>query len=137
MVFTDHDTIYGAMEFYFTAEKLGIKPIIGCEVCTAKDFRLDKYSTRRDNGHLTMLARNHAGYQNLMKLVSKGFLEGFHHVPRIDMEVLEQYREGLVVISGCIHSNLSQVYVYGKIKEAVKIATRYSDILGKGNFFWS
>jgi DNA polymerase-3 subunit alpha len=137
LAFTDHGNMYGAMEFYFTALAAGIRPIIGCEVYTAKGSRLDKdkSSSRRDNGHLTVLARNQTGYQNLMKLVSKSFLEGFYHDPRIDLEILEQHREGLVVLSGCLKSHLSRACALGEIDEAVKIAARYSEIMGKGNFF--
>ncbi len=137
LAFTDHGNMYGAMEFYFTAQAAGIRPIIGCEVYTAKGSRLekDKSSSRKDNGHLTVLARNQTGYRNLMKLVSNSFLEGFYHDPRIDMEVLERYHEGLVVLSGCLKSHLSRACALGDIDAAVKIAVRYSDIMGKGNFF--
>jgi DNA polymerase-3 subunit alpha len=137
LAFTDHGNMYGAMEFYFTAQAAGIRPIIGCEVYTAKGSRLekDKSSSRKDNGHLTVLARNQTGYRNLMKLVSNSFLEGFYHDPRIDMEVLERHHEGLTVLSGCLKSHLSRACALGEIDEAVKIAVRYSDIMGKGNFF--
>ncbi len=137
LAFTDHGNMYGAMEFYFTALSAGVRPILGCEVYTAKGSRLDKEkgSSRRDNGHLTVLARDAAGYQNLIKLVSKSFLEGFYHDPRIDMEILAQHHEGLVVLSGCLKSHLARACALGDIDGAVKIAAQYSEIMGKGNFF--
>ncbi len=137
LAFTDHGNMYGAMEFYFTASATGIRPIIGCEVYTAKGSRLlkDKTSSRRDNGHLTVLAQNQTGYQNLLKLVSNSFLEGFYHDPRIDMETLARYHEGLVVLSGCLKSHVARACALGEIDEAVKIASEYSAIMGKGNYF--
>ncbi|MBU2575157.1 MAG: DNA polymerase III subunit alpha, partial [Elusimicrobia bacterium] len=137
LAFTDHGNMYGAMEFYFTASSIGIRPIIGCEVYVAKGSRLDKDKTgsRKDNGHLTLLAKDQAGYQNLIKLVSKGFLEGFYHDPRIDKEILAQHSSGLVVLSGCLKSHLARAAAEGNVDETVKIASQYSDIMGKGNFY--
>ena len=137
LAFTDHGNMYGAMEFYFTAQAAGVRPIIGCEVYTAKGSRLlkDKSSSRKDNGHLTILAQNQTGYQNLMKLVTKGYLEGFYHDPRIDLEILAQHREGLVVLSGCLKSHVARACALGEIDAAVKIASEYSAIMGKGNYF--
>src|SRR3989339_1640888 len=137
LAFTDHGNMYGAMEFYFTASAAGVRPILGCEVYTAKGSRLEKEKTssRRDNGHLTVLAKDAAGYQNLIKLVSKSFIEGFYHDPRIDLEILAQHHEGLVVLSGCLKSHLARACALGDIDGAVKIASQYSEILGKGNFF--
>ncbi|HBW22498.1 MAG: DNA polymerase III subunit alpha [Elusimicrobia bacterium GWA2_56_46] len=137
LAFTDHGNMYGAMEFYFTASAAGVRPIIGCEVYTAKGSRLekDKTSSRKDNGHLTILARNQAGYQNLLKLVSNSYLEGFYHDPRIDLELLARHSEGLVVLSGCLKSHVARACALGDVDGAVKAASQYSDILGKGNFF--
>jgi len=137
LAFTDHGNMYGAMEFYFTAMAAGVRPIIGCEVYTAKGSRLlkDKTSSRKDNGHLTVLAKNQTGYQNLMKLVSDSYLKGFYHDPRIDMETLAQYHEGLVVLSGCLKSHVARACALGEIDEAVRIASEYSAVMGKGNYF--
>lgn len=135
LALTDHGNMYGAMDFYYGAAAVGIKPIIGCEVYMAEGSRLDKASPRDENGPLTLLAKNQAGYQNLMKLASKGFLEGFCHDPRIDLELLEKHRDGLIVLSGCLKSHISRACSLGNIDRAVKIAARYSDIMGKGSFF--
>ncbi len=133
---TDHGNMYGAMEFYFTASKLGIKPIIGCEVYMAKGSMTEKSGTsRKDNGHLTVLAANLEGYHNLLKLVSKGFLEGFYHDPRIDLDLLDKHKSGLIVLSGCLKSHITRACAVGDVDAAVKLAGKYSDILGKGNFY--
>ncbi|MDA8130310.1 MAG: DNA polymerase III subunit alpha [Elusimicrobia bacterium] len=134
---TDHGNMYGAMEFYFIAQSLGLKPIVGCECYIARGSRKDKEkgTTRRDNGHMTVLAKNETGYKNLMKMVSASFIEGFYHDPRIDEELLEKHKEGLVCLSGCLKSHVARNCAEGKIDEAVKLASRYNDILGKGNFY--
>lgn len=132
---TDHGNMYGAMEFYFTAQGLGLKPIIGCECYITRGSRKEKSGTRRDNGHLTVLAKNEAGYRNLMKMVSASYLEGFYHDPRIDSELLAKHAEGLVCLSGCLKSHVARNCAEGKLDEAAKIAAEYNDILGKGNFF--
>jgi DNA polymerase-3 subunit alpha len=137
LAITDHGNMYGAMEFYFMANQAGLKPIIGCECYVAKGSRLDKEKggSRRDNGHMTVLAKNEVGYRNLMKLVSNAFLEGFYHDPRIDLETLARHADGLVCLSGCLKSHVARNCAEGKIDDAVKIAMQYSDILGKGNFY--
>ena len=135
LAITDHGNMYGAMEFYFLARNLGIKPIIGCECYITRGSRKEKTGTRRDNGHITVLAKNDAGYRNLMKMVSASFIEGFYHDPRIDSELLARHSEGLVCLSGCLKSHIARNCAEGKIDEAVKIASEYNDILGKGNFF--
>ncbi|MBU2530710.1 MAG: DNA polymerase III subunit alpha, partial [Elusimicrobia bacterium] len=133
---TDHGNMYGAMDFYFAASSLGIKPIIGCEVYTAPGSMAVKTGTkRRDNGHLTILAKDMEGYHNLMELVSKAFLDGFYHDPRIDLELLEKHKKGLIVLSGCLKGNVTRECALGNIEEAVKLAGRYSDIMGKDNFY--
>ncbi len=137
LAITDHGNMYGAMDFYFNASAVGLKPILGCECYITRGSRhdRDKSTTRRDNGHMTVLARNDAGYRNLMKLVSASFIEGFYHDPRIDKELLARHAEGLVCLSGCLKSHIARNCAEGKIDEAVKIASEYNDILGKGNFY--
>ncbi|MEA3306873.1 MAG: DNA polymerase III subunit alpha, partial [Elusimicrobiota bacterium] len=133
---TDHGNMYGAMDFYFAASSLGIKPIIGCELYMAPGPRTAKSGTkRRDNGHLTVLAKDMDGYHNLMELTSRGFTEGFYHDPRIDFELLEKYKKGLIVLSGCLKGHVTRECAAGNIEEAAKIAGKYSDILGKDNFY--
>ena len=137
LAITDHGNMYGAMEFYFTAKPLNLKPIIGCEVYTTRGSRLDKdkSSTRRDNGHMTVLVRDFKGYQNLMRMVSKSYTEGFYHDPRVDNELLSAHHEGLVFLSGCLKGHVARACAEGKVDEAVKIACEYRDIVGAGNFY--
>ena len=137
LAITDHGNMYGAMDFYFMANAAGLKPILGCECYVAKGSRLNKEKggSRRDNGHMTVLAKNDAGYHNLMKLVSASFLEGFYHDPRIDSELLAKHAEGLICLSGCLKSHIARNCAEGKIDDAVKMAMEYQDILGKGNFY--
>jgi len=137
LAITDHGNMYGAMDFYFMANAVGLKPIIGCECYVAKGSRKDRDKTggRRDNGHMTVLARNNAGYRNLMKLVSNSFIEGFYHDPRIDSESLAKHAEGLICLSGCLKSHIARACAEGRLDEAQKIAMEYQDILGKGNFY--
>ena len=133
---TDHGNMYGAMDFYFAASSLGIKPIIGCEVYMAPGSMTVKTGTkRRDNGHLTLLAKDMEGYHNLMELVSKGFTEGFYHDPRIDLELLAKHNKGLIALSGCLKGHITRECANGNIDEAVKLAGKYSDIMGKDNFY--
>jgi len=137
LAITDHGNMYGAMDFYFMANKAGLKPIIGCECYVAKGSRKDRDKTggRRDNGHMTVLARNDDGYRHLMKLVSNSFLEGFYHDPRIDSESLAEHADGLVCLSGCLKSHIARACAEGRLDEAQKIAMGYQDILGKGNYY--
>ena len=137
MAITDHGNMYGAMEFYFNCQKVGVKPIIGCEVYQAPGGRdrHDKTTKPGENRHLTVLAKDNQGYRNLMHLVSDAFIEGTHYKPRIDFSTLEKYHEGLICLSGCLAGEISQLCLAGKIDEAVQYAGRYSEILGKGNFY--
>ncbi len=134
---TDHGNMYGAMEFYFMANAAGLKPIIGCECYITRGSRKDrdKSTGRRDNGHMTVLAKNDTGYRNLMKLVSNAYLEGFYHDPRIDAESLARHAEGLVCLSGCLKSHVTRACAEGRLDDAAKLAMEYQDILGKGNFY--
>src|SRR6202165_3871695 len=109
---TDHGVLYGAMEFYFEAKAKGVKPIIGCEMYVAPRGHRDR--TARDEHHLTVLAANKAGYRNLLKLVSIGFLDGYYYKPRVDLELLAQYNEGLIILSGCLGGGLAQHLLHGQ-----------------------
>ncbi|MFH1726132.1 MAG: DNA polymerase III subunit alpha [Elusimicrobiota bacterium] len=132
---TDHGNLFGAIEFYTQCRKAGIKPVIGSEMYLAKGSRLDRRGSQRDNCHLTVLARSYEGYQNLMALSSKGFLEGFYYDPRIDKEVLAEHAKGLIVLSGCIKSEMSQRVLDGDVKGATKLAAEYRDLLEPGAFY--
>ena len=120
---TDHGVMYGAVDFYKECKKNDIKPIIGCEVYVAPHSRFDK-EAGRDNGynHLILLAKNKMGYQNLSKLVSLSFVEGFYYKPRIDLEILEKYSEGLICLSACLAGSLSQAIIQGNMEKAEEIA---------------
>ncbi|GHT37255.1 DNA-directed DNA polymerase [Endomicrobiia bacterium] len=140
LAITDHGNMYGAMEFYWTAKQSGIKPIIGCEVYVAPKSRFDKNIDRMsedgDNyNHLTLLAKDFEGYQNLMRLVSVGFTEGFYYKPRIDKEVIKKYRKGLIALSGCLAGEIASALLKGNAKKAQKVAIEYRDIFGKDNFY--
>ncbi|TBR21414.1 PHP domain-containing protein, partial [bacterium] len=106
LALTDHGNLYGAVEFYTNCKKVGIKPIVGCEMYLAKKSRLEKSGSQKENCHLTVLARNFEGYQNLMALSSKGFLDGYYYDPRIDKEILAQHAKGLIVLLGCLKSEV-------------------------------
>ena len=136
---TDHGVMYGAVEFYRAAKKAGIKPIIGCEVYMAPKSRFEKQASkgkREDTSyHLTLLAANNHGYQNLMRLASFGFLEGFYYKPRIDMELLEKYHEGLIALSGCIAGEIPRHIISGDDEAAARTLERFTGIFGKDNFY--
>ncbi|MDD5659319.1 MAG: PHP domain-containing protein, partial [Actinomycetota bacterium] len=136
---TDHGVMYGIIEFYNAAKKAQIKPLLGCEVYLAPNGRLDK-QIRKNNGddnfyHLTLIAENIKGYKNLMKLVSLGFLEGFYYKPRIDKELLREYGQGLIALSGCIKGEIARLFQSGKADKARNALEEYIDIFGKDNFF--
>ena len=132
LAITDHGAMYGVVEFYEECKKQGIKPIIGCEVYVAPGSRFDKIVTASKNRyyHLILIAKNDVGYHNLVKLVSKGFTEGFYYKPRIDRELLEQYHEGLVCTSACIAGEVPQYLLSGFYTEAVNTALYYKSIFG-------
>ncbi|MFH1407093.1 MAG: DNA polymerase III subunit alpha [Candidatus Omnitrophota bacterium] len=137
LAMTDHGNLFGAIEFYEAAQNAGVKPIVGCEVYVAADSRFEKSSRGIKEGsfHLTLLAKDEKGYKNLIKLVSTGYLEGFYYRPRIDMEVLAQYNEGLIGLSGCLHGEIPHLMLTGQGDKAKELALKFSDILGKGNFY--
>ncbi|MDR1122840.1 MAG: DNA polymerase III subunit alpha, partial [Endomicrobium sp.] len=140
LAITDHGNMYGAMEFYWAAKQSGIKPILGCEVYVALKSRFDKNIDKNieDGGnynHLTLLAKDFEGYQNLMRIVSIGFTEGFYYKPRIDKEVLIKYNKGIIVLSGCLAGEIASSLLKGNFDKAKKVALEYRDIFGKDGFY--
>ena len=134
---TDHGVMFGVIDFYRAAKAEGIKPILGCEVYVAPGSRFDKeIGTNEDRYyHLVLLAENDKGYANLVKIVSKGFVEGYYYKPRVDLELLEQYHEGIIALSACLAGEVQRNLVRSMYEEALRAAKRYEDIFGKGNFF--
>ena len=134
---TDHGVMYGVIDFYKAARAAGIKPILGCEVYVAPGSRFDRELSHGDDRyyHLVLLAENNKGYQNLMKIVSKGFVEGYYYKPRVDMEVLETYHEGIIALSACLAGEVQRYLVRGLYEEAKETACKYEKCFGKGNFF--
>lgn len=135
---TDHGVMFGVIEFYRAARAAGINPVLGCEVYVAPGSRFDKESVGRDEDryyHLVLLAENNTGYSNLMKIVSRGFTEGYYYKPRVDYEVLEQYHEGIIALSACLAGEVQKNLLRGLYDEGRKAALRYEKIFGKGNFF--
>lgn len=134
---TDHGVMFGVIDFYKAAQKAGINPILGCEVYVAPNSRFDRESTHGEDRyyHLVLLAENNQGYQNLMKIVSKGFVEGYYYKPRVDMEILETYHEGIIALSACLAGEVQRYLVRGMFEEAKEIAYKYETCFGKGNFF--
>ena len=134
---TDHGVMYGVVDFYRAALKAGIKPIIGCEVYVAPGSRFDREIGQGEDryNHLVLLAENDKGYHNLMKIVSRGFTEGFYYKPRVDYEVLERYHEGIIALSACLAGAVATRLVKGLYEEAKEEALRLQEIFGKGNFF--
>ncbi len=135
LAITDHGVMYGAVDFYKECKKQGIKPIIGCEVYVAPQSRFDKTTSYGKYYHMVLLCKNHTGYQNLIKLVSKGFTEGFYTKPRIDDELLAEYHEGLVCLSACLAGEIPQKLLDGDYAGAKSKAEFYRDIFGSENFF--
>ncbi|MDR0964791.1 MAG: DNA polymerase III subunit alpha [Clostridium sp.] len=134
---TDHGVMYGVIDFYRAAKEAGIKPILGCEVYLAPESRFDKEPSAGEERyhHLVLLAENEVGYQNLMKIVSLGFTEGYYYKPRVDMEVLEFYHEGLIALSACLGGELQRLLAKGMYEEGKRCALRYEACFGKGNYF--
>ena len=134
---TDHGVMYGVIDFYRAAQAAGINPILGCEVYVAPGSRFDREAGSGDDRyyHLVLLAENNQGYSNLMKIVSKGFVEGFYYKPRVDLSLLEKYHEGIIALSACLAGEVARFLTRGMYEDAKKAALRYQDIFGKGNFF--
>ena len=134
---TDHGVMYGVIDFYKEARAQGIKPIPGCEVYVAPNSRFDREVTGGDDRyyHLVLLAENNEGYANLMKIVSKGFVEGYYYRPRVDKELLRQYHSGIIALSACLAGEVQRYIVKGLYDEAKKKALEYRDIFGEDNYF--
>ena len=134
---TDHGVMFGCIDFYRAAKAAGIKPILGCEVYVAPGSRFDREAGQTENRyyHLVLLAENNQGYQNLMKIVSKAFIDGFYYKPRVDLELLEEYHEGIIALSACLAGEVAKNLTRGFYEEAKKAALRYQEIFGEGNFF--
>ena len=134
---TDHGVMFGVIDFYRAAKAAGVNPVLGCEVYVAPNSRFDKEAGAKDDRyyHLVLLAENNQGYANLMKIVSKGFVEGFYYKPRVDLELLNEYHEGIIALSACLAGEIPRYLVRGLYEEAKEAALRYEGIFGKGNFF--
>ncbi|MCK9419365.1 MAG: DNA polymerase III subunit alpha [Nitrospirae bacterium] len=137
---TDHGNLFGALDFYLKATKAGIKPIIGCEMYVAPGSRFEKAGTagqhEESSYHLILLARNKAGYKNLVKLVTAGYLEGFYYKPRIDKEILRKHSDGLIGMSACLSGEIPKLLLQGRYDDAKKTALEYQSILGSENFYF-
>lgn len=134
---TDHGVMYGVIDFYKEAKRQGIKPILGCEVYVAPNSRFDREKSGEEGRyyHLILLAENNIGYANLMKIVSKGFVEGYYYKPRVDKALLSEYSEGIIALSACLSGEVSRYLARGLYEEAKKATLEYQDIFGKGNYF--
>ena len=134
---TDHGVMYGVIDFYRAAKEAGIKPILGCEVYVAPGSRFDREKVEGEERyyHLILLAENDQGYHNLMKIVSRGFTEGYYYKPRIDREVLETYHEGIICLSACLAGEVQKLLARGNYEEAKKAALWHEATFGKGNYY--
>ncbi len=135
---TDHGNLFGAIDFYLAAQKAGVKPILGCELYVAPGGRTERGS--QDGGyeganHLTVLVRDLTGYRNLIKLVSRAYLEGFYYKPRVDKELLAQHADGLLVLSGCLNSEVSRAISGGDLQKARQTAGWYQEVFGKDHYY--
>ena len=137
LAITDHGVMYGVIDFYKEAKAQGINPILGCEVYVAPNSRFDRETVHGEDRyyHLVLLAENNTGYSNLMKIVSKGFVDGYYYKPRVDMEVLEQYHEGIIALSACLAGEVPRAITRGNYEEAKEIALKYQKCFGKENYF--
>jgi DNA polymerase-3 subunit alpha len=132
---TDHGNMYGAVEFYSSAKALGLKAILGCEMYISKGTRFDRGHSQKENCHLTVLAKTYEGYQNLMELCSIAFKEGYYYDPRIDKELLAKHSKGLVVLSGCLKSELNQAILSGDLSKAEQLVTWFRDSLEPESYY--
>ncbi len=136
LAITDHGVLYGAVAFYKECKAQGIKPIIGCEVYVAPRSRFDKvHGLDSDRYHLILLCKNETGYQNLLKLVSSAWVDGFYTKPRVDREILEKYHEGLLALSGCLFGEVAQKILSRNIDDAKETAIWYKNTFGVGNYY--
>ncbi len=134
---TDHGVMYGVIDFYKAAKEEGIKPIIGCEVYVSPGSRFEKEAGVNENRyyHLVLLAENNKGYENLSHIVSRGFTEGYYYKPRVDLDILRQFSEGIICLSACLAGEIPKAITRGDMEEAKAAALRYDEIFGHGNFF--
>ena len=134
---TDHGVMYGVIDFYREAKKAGINPILGCEVYVAPGSRFDREITGGDDRyyHLVLLAENNTGYANLMKIVSKGFVDGYYYKPRVDKELLREHHQGIIALSACLAGEVQRYLARGMYEEAKEKALEYQEIFGRGNYF--
>ena len=134
---TDHGVMYGVIDFYKECKNQGINPIIGCEIYVAPNSRFDRETNSGEDRyyHMVLLAENNIGYQNLIKIVSIGFTEGYYYRPRVDVETLEKYHEGIIALSACLAGEIPRYLVRGFYEEAKETALKYERIFGKGSFF--
>lgn len=137
LAITDHGVMYGVIDFYRACHEQGIRPIIGCEVYVAPNSRFEKEGNAAEERyyHLVLLAENNTGYSNLMKIVSRGFTEGFYYKPRVDYELLAQYKEGIIALSACLAGEVATLLRRGFYEEAKKAALHLREIFGEHNFF--
>ena len=132
---TDHGSMFGVVEFYKEARRQNINPILGSEVYMAKDKHTEREPKDKNQYHLVLLAENNKGYENLMKIVSTGYIDGFYYKPRVDMEVLKKYREGIICLSACLGGHVQQCLLDNNYEGAREVAGKYKDIFGRENFF--
>ena len=136
LAITDHGVMYGVIDFYKEAKAQGIKPILGCEVYVSPSSRFEKQAKQGDRYyHLILLAKNNKGYENLTKIVSKGFTEGFYYKPRIDFELLQEYHEGIIALSACLAGEIPKLISRGREDDARKAAQKYKDLFGDDSFY--
>jgi len=135
LALTDHGNMFGAVEFYLNCRQEGIKPIIGTEAYVTQDHKDRRTRAGQRNNHLILLARNEAGWRNLLRLSSAGFLDGFYYKPRIDKELLDRHSEGLIGLSACLAGEPNSMLVRGDVQGAIAAAGEYRDILGAENYF--
>ncbi|MDU7905381.1 MAG: PHP domain-containing protein, partial [Peptostreptococcaceae bacterium] len=133
---TDHGCMFGAIDFFKVAKAEGIKPIIGCEVYTAPRSMRDKDPNYdKSQGHLILLAKDMQGYQNLIKLVSEAYVQGFYYKPRVDIDEISKYSEGIIALSACLAGDVSQALMNRNYEKAKSIALRYKEIFGEDNYY--
>jgi DNA polymerase-3 subunit alpha len=138
LALTDHGNLFGAIDFYKQAHDVGVKPILGCELYVAPGSRFERAPVDgqyEGANHVTALVRNETGYRNLIKLVSRGYLEGFYYKPRVDKELLAQHSDGLLLLSGCLNSEVSRLLLNGEERKALEVAGWYADVFGRDHYF--
>ena len=137
LAITDHGVMYGVIDFYKKAKEVGVKPILGCEIYVAPGSRFDREQSRGEDRyyHLVLLAENNQGYKNLMKIVTRGFTEGYYYKPRVDYEILERYHEGIIALSACLAGEIPNKILKEDYEDARAAARRMNELFGPGNFF--